>query len=385
MNAIYLKEFINYLFKRLYLIILFFVIFTSLGIVYVKNNNKVIYKTESSISVFSLRNNSRDLYVDNLVVLSCANMITNDEVINNVIKNLNLNTTNNDLKNMIVVNQIPNSGIINIIVKSTNKDNLIKISNEVLNEFDNYVKRNFNSGMVLMNILTTPNNISSSNTLSTKKYIIMFSLIGIILGFGIILIKYYFDDKIKSIEYINKKYNINSLILKQEKDYDILINNLKNEKIKSILITNSQNKENKNLFITNLLNTNIKTNILFINIDNENNIIEEKFNIKDNSLKDLILKYNKKKIQNKENIYFINNKVFNIDYTKFNDLLSTLENEFDLIIINGYTLEKNNDSTILSKICNKTILLCELNKVNESLFDKSFNSLNKKDVVVIRK
>ena len=385
MNAIYLKEFINYLFKRLYLIILFFIIFTSLGIVYVKNNNKVIYKTESSISVFSLRNNSRDLYVDNLVVLSYANMITNDEVINNVIKNLNLNITNNDLKNMIVVNQIPNSGIINIIVKSTNKDNLIKISNEVLNEFDNYVKRNFNSGMVLMNILTTPNNINSSNTLSTKKYIVMFSLIGIILGFGIILIKYYFDDKIKSIEYINKKYNINSLILKQEKDYDILINNLKNEKIKSILITNSQNKENKNLFITNLLNTNIKTNILFINIDNENNIIEEKFNIKDNSLKDLILKYNKKKIQNKDNIYFINNKEFNINYTKFNDLLSTLENDFDLIIINGYTLEKNNDSTILSKICNKTILLCELNKVNESLFDKSFNSLNKKDVVVIRK
>lgn len=385
MNAIYLKEFINYLFKRLYLIILFFVIFTSLGIVYVKNNNKVIYKTESSISVFSLRNNSRDLYVDNLVVLSYANMITNDEVINNVIKNLSLNITNNDLKNMIVVNQIPDSGIINVIVKSTNKDNLIKISNEVLNEFDNYVKRNFNSGMVLMNIITTPNNISSSNTLSTKKYIVMFSLIGIILGFGIILIKYYFDDKIKSIEYINKKYNINSLILKQEKDYDILINNLKNEKIKSILITNSQNKENKNLFITNLLNTNIKTNILFINIDNENNIIEEKFNIKDNSLKDLILKYNKKKIQNKDNIYFINNKEFNVDYIKFNDLLSTLENEFDLIIINGYTLEKNNDSTILSKICNKTILLCELNKVNESLFDKSFNSLNKKDVVVIRK
>lgn len=383
MNAIYLKEFINYLFKRLYLIILFFVIFTSLGIIYVKNNNKVIYKTESSISVFSLRNNSRDLYVDNLVVLSYANMITNDEVIDNVIKNLNLNITNNDLKNMIVVNQIPNSGIINIIVKSTNKDNLIKISNEVLNEFDNYIKRYFNSDIVLMNILTTPNNISSSNTLSTKKYIIMFSLIGIILGFGIILIKYYFDDKIKSIEYINKKYNINSFILKQEKDYDILINNLKNEKIKSILITNSQNKENKNLFITNLLNTNIKTNILFINIDNENNIIEEKFNIKDNSLKDLILKYNKKKIQSKDNIYFINNKEFNIDYTKFNNLLSILENEFDLIIINGYTLEKHNDSTILSKLCNKTILLCELNKVNECSFDKSFNSLNKKDVVVI--
>ncbi len=383
MNAIYLKEFINYLFKRLYLIILFFVIFTSLGIIYVKNNNKVIYKTESSISVFSLRNNSRDLYVDNLVVLSYANMITNDEVIDNVIKNLNLNITNNDLKNMIVVNQIPNSGIINIIVKSTNKDNLIKISNEVLNEFDNYIKRNFNSDIVLTNILTIPNNISSSNTLSTKKYIIMFSLIGIILGFGIILIKYYFDDKIKSIEYINKKYNINSLILKQEKDYDILINNLKNEKIKSILITSSQNKENKNLFITNLLNTNIKTNILFINIDNENNIIEEKFNIKDNSLKDLILKYNKKKIQNKDNIYFVNNKEFNIDYTKFNDLLSILENEFDLIIINGYTLEKHNDSTILSKLCNKTILLCELNKVNECLLDKSFNLLNKKDVVVI--
>lgn len=383
MNAIYLKEFINYLFKRLYLIILFFVIFTSLGIIYVKNNNKVIYKTESSISVFSLRNNSRDLYVDNLVVLSYANMITNDEVIDNVIKNLNLNITNNDLKNMIVVNQIPNSGIINIIVKSTNKDNLIKISNEVLNEFDNYIKRNFNSDIVLTNILTIPNNISSSNTLSTKKYIIMFSLIGIILGFGIILIKYYFDDKIKSIEYINKKYNINSSILTNEKDYNILINNIKNEKIKSILITNSQNKENKNLFITNLLNTNIKTNILFINIDNENNIIEEKFNIKDNSLKDLILKYNKKKIQSKDNIYFINNKEFNIDYTKFNDLLSILENEFDLIIINGYTLEKNNDSTILSKICNKTILLCELNKVNECLLDKSFNLLNKKDVVVI--
>lgn len=383
MNAIYLKEFINYLFKRLYLIILFFVIFTSLGVIYVKNNNKVIYKTESSISVFSLRNNSRDLYVDNLVVLSYANMITNDEVIDNVIKNLNLNITNNDLKSMIVVNQIPNSGIINIIVKSTNKDNLIKISNEVLNEFDNYIKRNFNSDIVLMNILTTPNNISSSNTLSTKKYIIMFSLIGIILGFGIILIKYYFDDKIKSIEYINKKYNINSSIITNEKDYNILINNIKNEKIKSILITNSQNKENKNLFITNLLNTNIKTNILFINIDNENNIIEEKFNIKDNSLNDLILKYNKKKIQSKDNLFFINNKEFNIDYTKFNDLLSILENEFDLIIINGYTLEKNNDSTILSKLCNKTILLCELNKVNECLFDKSFNSLNKKDVVVI--
>lgn len=383
MNAIYLKEFINYLLKRLYLIILFFVIFTSLGVIYVKNNNKVIYKTKSSISVFSLRNNSRDLYVDNLVVLSYANMITNDEVIDNVIKNLNLNITNNDLKSMIVVSQIPNSGIINTIVKSTNKDNLIKISNEVLNEFDNYVKRNFNSGIVLMSILTTPNNISSSNTLSTKKYIIMFSLIGIILGFGIILIKYYFDDKIKSIEYINKKYNINSSILKNEKDYNILINNIKNEKIKSILITNSQDKENKNLFITNLLNTNIKTNILFINIDNENNIIEEKFNIKDNSLNDLILKYNKKKIQSKDNIYFINNKEFNIDYTKFNDLLSILENEFDLIIINGYTLEKNNDSTILSKLCNKTILLCELNKVNECLFDKSFNSLNKKDVVVI--
>ena len=383
MNAIYLKEFINYLFKRLYLIILFFVIFTSLGVIYVKNNNKVIYKTESSISVFSLRNNSRDLYVDNLVVLSYANMITNDEVIDNVIKNLNLNITNNDLKSMIVVNQIPNSGIINIIVKSTNKDNLIKISNEVLNEFDNYIKRNFNSDIVLMNILTTPNNISSSNTLSTKKYIIMFSLIGIILGFGIILIKYYFDDKIKSIEYINKKYNINSSIITNEKDYNILINNIKNEKINSILITNSQNKENKNLFITNLLNTNIKTNILFINIDNENNIIEEKFNIKDNSLNDLILKYNKKKIQSKDNLFFINNKEFNIDYTKFNDLLSILENEFDLIIINGYTLEKNNDSTILSKLCNKTILLCELNKVNECLFDKSFNSLNKKDVVVI--
>ena len=212
MGQIDLLEVANVIWQKIWAVIMCFVIGAVLFGGYTKMMVTPQYTATSMIYILG-----RTTSISSVAELQLSSALTADftimaksrEVINGVIKEMDLNMTYDQLKNSVNITNPSDSHILQIEV--TNPDP--KLAKDISNTMANAVAENIASVMAtdkpsIAEKAVTPGAPSSPNLM---KNIAMGGIVGAALAVGLIVLGYMIDDTIKTEEDVRKYLQINTL------------------------------------------------------------------------------------------------------------------------------------------------------------------------------
>ncbi len=405
-----IKRIIDILFDKKIIILLILIIFTILGYFY--SYHYVIPKYKSSSTLLLIPNNTNenstvmnsDLTLNSELITTYSNIAKNSKVLNQVIQNLDLDMTEEELQSQMQVTVLADTYIIEITVTDTNAQRAKYIAQESANVFLSEIKQIYNLDNI--GIIDEANIPEQPYNMNHTKNILLFIALGIMAsGFYIMLI-YVFDNTIKKEQELEKYLKIKPLgeipvhsNKKQEivdrsnaKSYVIeCINTIRTNilymnsgrKAKTILITSCTPQEGKSWVSSNVATSFAETNkkVLLVDCDMRKGRVSKIFRISNqeglsnylysmtgNIKKDISLATKYIKETQIPNLHILTkgttppNPSELIDSSNMRELLAILKNIYDVIIIDAPPCKLVTDSIILSAIVDSTILVVSSGK-----------------------
>ena len=239
---------LDILMRKKFIIIAILIIFMIIGCIY--SYAYVVPKYKSTTSLLLIPNNttenkaitSSDLTLNSELITTYSSIAKNSKVLSQVINNLKLNITEEELSNKIQIDVTKDTYIIEITVTDTNAQIAMNIAKELSNVFLKEIKEIYhldNIGIIDEAIEPTmPYNINHA------KDILIFFIIGLGISAIYVMIIYVFDNTIKKEEEIEKYINMKSL--------------------GAIPIYTNKNQNHAKSFVTECINA-VRTNILYMN------------------------------------------------------------------------------------------------------------------------
>lgn len=216
MEEINLKELFEYFVSKLPIIVIAALLTTLVGIAYGLWIQKPMYNSYTTIVLTRTDNNSTttdgtsitqsDILLNKNLVSTYREIIKSKRILNQVINNLDLNISTDELEKNISVTSEKDTEVIKISVNSSNPTDAKDIANEIERVFSNEIISIYNiKNITIIDYAeedTTPYNIN------VPKQIILAFLIGFILACAVIFVTFYFDTTIKSSEEIENKLGL---------------------------------------------------------------------------------------------------------------------------------------------------------------------------------
>ncbi len=214
MEEIDLKEFIMLFWNRKVSIIIITIIFMVIGIIYTigfvtpeytSSTTLLLATSESSKSAANTITTS-DITLNSKLVSTYSELVKSKNVTRQVITNLGINETEEELKKNITVSSVKDTELIKISVTNKDATNAYKIANEIARVFTQKVSEIYNINNVQIldqaEVNTTPSNINHT------KDVTMFTLVGIFVSIVYVIIANMLDTTIKTAEEVEKICNV---------------------------------------------------------------------------------------------------------------------------------------------------------------------------------
>lgn len=210
MEEIDLKAMFNYfLTKKLYIIIITLVALL-LGIVYSNFIQEPMYESYTTILLTKENDSSsitsNDIALNRNLVDTYREIVKSRKVVSKVISNLDLDYTVDALNSRISVSSINETEIIKITVVDEDRELAMNIANETAQVFNSEIVKLYN--IQNMGIVDEAEIASVPYNVSVLKQSLIASLIGLVLGIGIVFVMFYFDTTIKSPDEIENKLGL---------------------------------------------------------------------------------------------------------------------------------------------------------------------------------
>ena len=214
MEEIDLKEFVMLFWNRKVSIILITIIFMLIGIIYsvgfvtpkyTSSTTLLLATSESSNSKTNTITTS-DITLNSKLVSTYSELVKSKNVTRQVISNLGIDETEDELRDSITVSSVKDTELIKISVTDKNATNAYNIANEIAKVFTQKVSEIYNINNVQIldqaEISTTPSNINHA------KDVIMFTFVGLFVAIVFVLVTNMLDTTIKSSEEVEKLCNV---------------------------------------------------------------------------------------------------------------------------------------------------------------------------------
>ena len=211
MEEINLIEVLEYYKNKLIWIVATILVVILLGNIFTIATRVPMYKSNTTILLVGSNEkvNQNDVSLNNNLVPTYSEIIKSRNVLNQVIKNLNLDYSVEQLSNSITVGTKTGTQIITVTVSNNDSKKAKDIANEVSIVFAKEIKDLYK----LDNVAIIDNAVEASkpyNLTYLKDNVIYFG-IGLVLSCGVIFIMFYFDTTIKSAESIEEKLGLTVL------------------------------------------------------------------------------------------------------------------------------------------------------------------------------
>ena len=208
MEEIDIKELVNVLFKKLYVIIIVTVIGAIAGFLYSKFMIKPMYKSTTSF-VLSKANDiqdniqvgaitQNDITLNQKLVSTYSEIVKSKAIAKKVINNLNLNMTEEEFMSNITVNAKDDTELILISVSNENPRLSADIANSLVEVFKDKITEVYKIENLTVIDIAEPSLYPYN--IGTLKNTCLFGIIGMILSCGIIFLIFYFDNTVKKQE-----------------------------------------------------------------------------------------------------------------------------------------------------------------------------------------
>lgn len=422
MEELDLKDFFKYVLSKQIIVLVCVILALTAGASYTFNFKEPMYKSNTTIVLTAEKSNTNtaitqnDLTINKSLVSTYSEIIKSKKVLKQVIKNLNLNMTVGELSSIVSVQAISNTEIISITVSNKDAEIAPKIANEIAKIFMKEIVELYNIENV--NVVDKAEKSKIPYNMNYVKDVIIYILIGFVVGYSIIIITFYLDNSIKSTEEIetklslpilgsvpspSKKNKINSELVVHDNSKSIISEGIKtlrtnlqfssvDKKLKSILVTSSIPGEGKSFTSANLATAFAQNGlkVLLVDCDMRKGRQHYMFNIKnDLGLSNLLISDN---IENYRE-FFKKTKVDNLFVLTMgtippnpSELLGSEKNKkimdlfskhFDIVIYDSVPVNGLPDSLIMSRLVDKVVIVTELKHTPYDLLNNTKKSLEK--------
>ena len=385
---------------------------SSATVVLVQNENLGNENNDFSIT-------QADIALNQNLLSTYTKIAKSTKVLEQVINNLSLDISANDLSNLVSVEAVNNAEVFKISVVNEDKFLAASITSELLNVFSNEVQSLYNMNNVytidMAKVSDTPYNVNHF------KDITIFAFIGICASLGIVVIVYLLDTTIKSeheVEYYTKLPVLSTIpkyLDNQSKAFSELIVNaepkspiaecfktfrtnimfsIQNKKLNTILVTSGSMGEGKSFVSSNLAVSFAKSGkkVILVDTDMRKGRVHKIFNLMNNAgLSNVLSNIGINGSTVNINNYIQKSGVPNLHIMTSGDVppnpsellssinmrrfLEALNTQYDIVICDGTPCTLVTDSVILSKIVDTTVIvtaakiskLDTLNKIKKSI------------------
>ena len=415
-----LKRMLDILNNKKGIIVLILILFIALGYLYSYCYVVPEYKSTSTLLLIPNDDEtvtSSDLTLNSGLISTYGNIAKNSKVLKQVINNLNLNISEEQLLNKIEINIIKDTHIMEISVSDIEPQMATDIAKELANVFLNEIKQIYNLNNIgIVDEAQLPNIPYNINHI---KDMFVFFGIGMVVSFAYVIIIYLFDNTIKKEEDIEEYIKVKSLgcvpinnnksdIINRDdtKSYitesintirtNILyMNSTKNAK--TILITSCLPREGKSWMSTNIAVSFAETNkkVLLIdadmrkgrinkifNLDNRAGLSNYLFNMNSDVENDVYLAKEYIKETKIPNLHILTNGTIPpnpselLASSNMKELLAILKSIYDIIIIDAPPCKLVSDSIVLSTIVDSSVIVTNSGKTKISDLKEVKKSIN---------
>ena len=221
MEEINLKEVYSYFKSKILWILLAIVAIIIIGNVYTIITREPMYRSNTTIVLVG---ESKDGYsqsdsqLNQNLIGTYSEIIKSRKVLSQVIENLKLKMSVEELSNNITTTSVEDTEIIQITVANANVKDAKKITDEVAKVFSEEIQDIYN----LENVAIIDKAELSKNpyNINYVKDNVIYLIVGFVLSFGIVFIMYYFDTSIKSSEVVEEKLGLTviGVVPKEDKE-----------------------------------------------------------------------------------------------------------------------------------------------------------------------
>lgn len=209
MEEINLKEVYSYFKSRLLWMILAIVVIVIIGNVYTILTRVPMYQSNTTIVLVgeSKKEYSQtDSQLNQNLIGTYSEIITSRKVLQQVIDNLKLKMTVDELSQNITTSSVEDTEIIRITVNNEKKKMAVKIADEVASVFSEEIQDIYNLENVA--IIDKAEVAKEPYNINYVKDNVIYLMIGVVLSFGVVFVMYYFDTTIKSSEIVEEKLGL---------------------------------------------------------------------------------------------------------------------------------------------------------------------------------
>lgn len=159
---------------------------------------------------------SNDINLNQKLISTYSEIIKSKKVLNEVIDTLNLHTTVDDIAKNITVSPVKDSEVINITVENKDPNKAADIANEIIISFAKQVKEIYKIENVNQVDKAEPN--ISPNNINLVNNILLFTIISLMLSYGLFFAIEYFRTTVKSPDDIEDILEIQILAILPDLD-----------------------------------------------------------------------------------------------------------------------------------------------------------------------
>ena len=205
MEEIDLKELFDFVKNKIGLLIIITVGICLLGCVYGLILQKPMYRSYTTVILSGTEQTitQSDVTLNKNLVDTYAEIVKSRRVLDQVINELDLDSSYNSLTNKISVSAVNNTEIIKIMVIDENPVDAKNIANITANFFAKEVVDLYNMNNV--NILDEAIEEDNPYNINVLKQVVIYFMVGLIIACGVLFVIFYFDRTIKSIEQVEQK------------------------------------------------------------------------------------------------------------------------------------------------------------------------------------
>lgn len=214
MEEIDLKELLSLFWSKKTQIILIILIFMLLGVIYTIGFVTPKYTSSTTLLLATSGNSSdktntittTDVTLNSKLVSTYSALVQSKSVLRQVISNLGINISEDELKNNITVTQEKDTEIIKISVTNANPNTAEKVANEVAKVFTEKIQEIYKINNV--QIVDKAEAEMAPSNINHPKDIMIFTFIGLVIAAGYVLIANMLDTTIKTAEEVEKEFKV---------------------------------------------------------------------------------------------------------------------------------------------------------------------------------
>lgn len=213
MEEINLKDLFAYFLSKIAIIIIAFLIAVSGSIIYSEFLKKPRYNSYTTVVLATSNDDKKDssitqtdININQKLVSTYRQIIKSRRVLGQVIDNLELDMTISELSQNISVTNETDTELIRITVSSLDKEEAARIANEIAKVFSEEIVNIYNIKNVSIIDQAIVSNVPYN--INVVKDAILYGLVGIVVGAGIVFVMFYFDTTIKNPEEIQEKLGL---------------------------------------------------------------------------------------------------------------------------------------------------------------------------------